>query len=247
MPEQSQTPQSANPPAQPTSTPPEVSQPFAIPTGMTPEAAAVRSRELTADKEFGARLIKGGKDSVEARELDALQRHSIGAEQPKAGAKVLTPAEARAAALEEVPATPEGYENLPFRHDDMPTPEGRTEIQGLIHTAGLTRSEAATMVSFAANDVIKWASMDDGQRDRHVNDSLARFGKMHGDQAPAMLDGARRLVAEITAKDGGRLREFLEESGAGVSLALIETLAAAAKRRYGTQPGGVTPKRPVGR
>src|ERR1700722_19072870 len=75
---------------------PEVSQPYSIPEGMTPEAAAVRIKELTIDKDFGVRLIKGGKDSREARELDALQRHSVGV-QPKAAGEVLTPEQARAA------------------------------------------------------------------------------------------------------------------------------------------------------
>ena len=284
----------------------EVSQPYTIPPGMTPEAAAARAQELTADKDFGARLLKGGTDSREAREWDALQRLAVSAQpgaqsrqaipktkpartptptpataqpsagltteqaktrlaelrsdatwrekfiagdgaarkefdrlneiavgvQPKAAGEVLTPEQARVAALNEVPVAPEGYEDLPFRHDDMPTPEGRTEIQGLMHTAGLTRSEAATMISFAATDVAKWTQMDDTRRELHIADSLGRFNKMHGDQAPAMLDGARRLVAEITAKDGGRLREILEETGAGASLAVINALAAAAKRRY---------------
>ena len=63
-------------------------------------------------------------------------------------------------------------------------------------------------------------------------DSLERFNRMHGADAPAMLEGARRLVADITAKDGGRLKEILEVTGAGASLAVINAIAAAAKRRY---------------
>ena len=47
-----------------------------------------------------------------------------------------------------------------------------------------------------------------------------------------MDDGARRLIAEITAKDGGRLRQILLETGAGASLAVWNAFAAAAKRKY---------------
>ncbi len=145
-----------------------------------------------------------------------------------------------------MPDKPEEYGELPFRHDDFPTPEGVTEIQGLMHTAGLTRGEAQTMVEFAANDLVKWSQMDDVARTEHLNDTRARFHKIHGDQASALEAGARRLIAEITAKDGGRLREILLVSGAGASLAVWNAIAAAAKRRYDPRPSGVTPKRRYG-
>ena len=89
------------------------------------------------------------------------------------------------------------------------------------------------MISFAANDVVKWSQMDEDAQQVHLNDTRARFNKIHGDQAPAMEAGARRLIAEITAKDGGRLREILLVSGAGASLAVWNAIAAAAKRKYG--------------
>jgi hypothetical protein len=199
----------------------------------TPEQAKSRIEELKTDEAWRTKYLAG--DRAAKKELDRLEAIAVGVDPDSAlakGAKALTPEQARLAALNEVPAAPEGYENLPFRHDDLPTPEGRTEIQGLMHTVGLTRSEGQTMISFAANDVAKWTQMDDAQRELHIADSLGRFNKMHGDQAPAMLDGARKLVAEITAKDGGRLREILEVTGAGASLAVINALAHAAKRRY---------------
>ena|SRR5579862_138672 len=281
---------------------PEVSQPYSIPADMTPEVAGERAKELVADRDFARRLLNGGKDSREARELDALQRRAVGAEpeangiqppqpirQAQAPASVqpavaLTPEEAKArlaelqsdetwrekffrndlatrkqfdrlteiaaqtlddkaptetevreartAALNAVPEKPEDYGELPFRRDDMPTPEGVAEIQSLMHTAGLTRSEAQTMISFAANDVLKWTQMDDARRELQLADTRERFFKIHGDQAQAMEDGARRLIAEITAKDGGRLREILLTTGAGASLAVWNAVAAAAKRRY---------------
>jgi len=57
---------------------PEVSQPYFIPAGMSPEQAAVRSKELIGDPDFAARYMKGGADSKEGRELHALQRHAVG-------------------------------------------------------------------------------------------------------------------------------------------------------------------------
>ena len=86
------------------------------------------------------------------------------------------------------------------------------------------------MVHYAGRDVAKWQRLDDAARELHMSDTLARFNKMHGDQAPAMLEGARRLVAELCTKDP-TLKSFLEDSGAGASLAVINALAAAAKRR----------------
>src|SRR5271156_5743520 len=91
---------------------PEVSQPYSIPAGMTAEAAMVRTKELIHDPDFSARLSKGGQDSREARELDALQRHALGAQPQTAVDQPQTAAEARAAALDEVPGAPDQYENL---------------------------------------------------------------------------------------------------------------------------------------
>jgi hypothetical protein len=95
----------------------------------------------------------------------------------------------------------------------------------------------STVLHYAGRDVTQWSQMEDDARERHQNDSVARFNRHHGDEAPAMLEGARRLVAELCTKDP-RLGPFLNDSGAGSSLALIEALAAAAKRRYGTRPSG---------
>ena len=102
------------------------------------------------------------------------------------------------------------------------------------------------MLHYAGRDVAHWTTMDDGSRERHMSDSIARFNKMHGADAPAMLEGARRLTAELCRKDPS-MKSFLEDSGAGASLAVISAVADAASRRYGTRPSGVTPKRPVGR
>ena len=103
------------------------------------------------------------------------------------------------------------------------------------------------MVHYAGRDVAKWQRMDDAARELHMSDSIARFNKMHGADAPAMLEGAPRLTAELCRKDPS-MKSFLEDSGAGASLAVISALADAAKRRYGKQsrPSGVTPKRRVG-
>jgi hypothetical protein len=219
-----------------------------IPAGMTSDGASLRIKELMADPDWRAKYMKGGKDSKEARELDALQRHAMGVESKTPG-EALTPEQARAAALNEVPKSPEGYE-IDWRDaspgDPVPE-EGVKAITSWAHGAGLTQSETSTMVYYAGRDVAKWQRMDDAARELHMSDSVARFNKMHGDEAPAMLEGARRLVAELGKKDPA-LKLFLEDSGAGASLGVISALADAASRRYGTQqrPSGVTPKRRAG-
>ncbi len=198
----------------------------------TPEQAKGRLDELNTNADWRKKFLTG--DLSARKEFDRLTEIAASVPEGTAiAAKAPTAAQARAAALDEVPAEPAGYTALPFRHDDRPSAEGTAEIQGLIHAAGLTRSEANTMVSFAANDLVKWGQMDEVARAHHLNDTVARFRALHGEQAPAMEAGARRLVAEIDAKQGGRLREILMTSGAGASLGVWNAIATAAKRRYG--------------
>jgi hypothetical protein len=195
---------------------------------LTPEAARVRLAELKADPAWVKARLDGGNKSAQAHEEDALLQIVASAGRLPA----VTPGEARAAALEQVPEKPEGYGQLPFKPGDLPPAEGITQIQGWMHTAGLTRSEAQTVVSLAHADIAKWQGLNEEQRGQHKTDTVARFNRMHGAEAPAMLEGARRLARELCAKDS-MLESFLQESGAGSSLAVINALAAAAKRRYG--------------
>ena len=112
----------------------------------TPEQAKARLEELNTDSAWRRKFLDG--DLAIRKEFDRLTE--IAAQVPEgtaaASKKALTAAEARAAALEAVPDSPKDYGELPFRRDDMPTPEGITEIQGLMHTAGLTKREAQTMI-----------------------------------------------------------------------------------------------------
>src|SRR5208282_4392934 len=96
-----------NPVAGPTA--PEVSQPYSVPAGMTKEQAQARLAELKQDKGWGERWMKAGPSSREAREFDALTRHVVGAEQPKAKVEP-TPTERALAGLEP-PATPADYKS----------------------------------------------------------------------------------------------------------------------------------------
>ncbi len=168
----------------------------------TPEQAKARLEELNTDSAWRRKFLDG--DLAIRKEFDRLTE--IAAQVPEgtaaASKKALTAAEARAAALEAVPDSPKDYGELPFRRDDMPTPEGITEIQGLMHTAGLTKREAQTMILVCSKRCRELAVVGYARRELHVADSLERFNRMHGADAPAMLEGARRLVAEITAKDG---------------------------------------------
>ena len=86
---------------------PEVSQPYSIPAGMTEEHAKARLDELKQDKEWGARYLKGGKDSREGHELDALTRHALGQQQPEAKPEPTLPEKALAALGP--PPKPEDY------------------------------------------------------------------------------------------------------------------------------------------
>ena len=89
---------------------PEISQPYSIPADMTPEAAGERAKELVGDRDFARRLLNGGKDSREAKELDALQRRAVGAESEAVGVRPAQPvrqAQAPASVQPAVALTPE--------------------------------------------------------------------------------------------------------------------------------------------
>jgi hypothetical protein len=194
----------------------------------TPEQAKSRLEELNTDAVWRKKFFAG--DLSARKEFDRLTELAANVPAGTANrAKDMTPAEARAAELEAVPDSPEGY-HVNWR-GDPPPPEGVQATTGWMHAAGLSRAESSEMLHFAAKDVGKWMQMNDPARELHIQDTLARFNKMHGDQAPAMLAGAKRLVAELCKKDP-TLKSFLEESGAGASLGVISALANAAKRRY---------------
>src|SRR5579862_4426623 len=134
----------------PQTTPEVVSAPFTIPEGMTAADAKVRLEELKHDREWGQRYIKGGTDSREAREFDALTRHATGAEQPKAE-KPPTEQERAVAGLEP-PAKPEDYKldkilRNPFNNDvavepDPETTEALTKtLLPAAHTYGLSQGD----------------------------------------------------------------------------------------------------------
>src|SRR6266851_9198870 len=68
---------------------PPAQQPFALPDGMTAEAAHQRIHELQQDREFGQRWLASGNDSPEGRLMDALQHRALN-QQPAVATPELT-------------------------------------------------------------------------------------------------------------------------------------------------------------
>jgi hypothetical protein len=197
---------------------------------LTPEAAKAKSEQLMADPVWRKAYLEGGAKSAQAAELDALQR--IIAQAPEGtSAKAPTAAEARAAALDAVPDKPEDYGELPFRIGDAPPPEGVTAIQGWMKELNLTKSDASSVVYFAARDVARLETMSPEQREANAVEVIKVFGKRHGADAAALYEGACKLADELSAKDS-RFKQFLELTGAFDSPAVLEALARTAKQRY---------------
>jgi hypothetical protein len=224
--------------SQPVNTPgagPEVSQPYAIPEGMTPADAKARLDELKQDKDFVAGLRKhvpfGGK-SREQHEWDALIAHAAGAEKPSAPRLQRDPSAAeldtrtpqeRAAA---VPAEPSGYRldyRLPGQGVDLTIPENAkldTDIRGWLHAAGQTQQDAASLVDTLKIDAAKFAPMNDEQWQAHHDDTIERFNRIHGADAPAAMNTARAAIDAIERAHPG-FKDFVAERGLGASLGFL--------------------------
>jgi hypothetical protein len=136
---------------------PEVSQSYTIPAGMTAEAAALRSRELIGDPDFAARLMKGGMDSKEGRELDALQRHTLNQAQPTPAAPINENQEA----LKGLGAPSEPYDlsnvRIPdggfLRLDEATNKLAADELLPQARSLDLSQSDVAMIASTVANPV----------------------------------------------------------------------------------------------
>ncbi len=133
----------------------EVSQPYSIPEGMTPEAARERIEELKGDSDFGKRFLAGDKRA--ANEFDALTRHAMGQQQPEVKAEP-TDNEKALAALGP-PAKPEDYRLDNIRdpvtgyqvglHGEQLPAETKTLIDKTLfpaaHSLGLSQSDISAV------------------------------------------------------------------------------------------------------
>jgi hypothetical protein len=203
---------------------PEASQRYSIPPGMTPEAADARAKELVADKEFGARFLRGGKDSREARELDALQRLGAGARPEVPRKRPAAVAGARTQA--QAPATTQP-------------------------SVGLTREAAKEQLAELRSDQ-EWvkARMSNGpdSAQAHQEDALQRIAVGAAANPAAVPAGvaeltaaqARARLAELRADEPWQKRFFAGDLKAKKEFDYL-TEAAAKVAEPGAPPGASPP------
>jgi hypothetical protein len=226
-----------------TSTPdagPEVSQPYSIPAGMTPEGAKARLNELKQDKDFSARLFKGGNQSREGREWDALIRHAAGAQPPEAKVEP-TPSEKALAALG-APAKPEDYKlndvrdpatGWPIRMDE----ETSTLVNGTLLPAAHALDLSQADVVMIADGVTR--PMDEEKCD-------ATLHRIWGKDFEKGLEDFRAAVADprLSQYKLPALFEAYPET-LGNNPALIAGIVAAYRRRGLADKQSVARKRSV--
>ena len=200
---------------------PEVSQPYSIPAGMTPEQAQARLDELKQDKEWGARWMKAGPSSREAREFDALTRHVVGAEQPKA--KVELSENDRALAALGAPPQPADYNLLDVRDPKTGFLLRLDEANHtLVHGTMLPAAHALDLsqgdVNMIAANITKPSSWEDCEAALH---------RLWGPDFDARLDDFRAAVTD--PKHRALLEEFPEQLGNNPMV--IASVVAAYRRR----------------
>jgi hypothetical protein len=193
---------------------------FSVPAGFTPAMAKARIDELLTDKEFGKRYLSGDKRA--AAELDALQRHSLGIDQPT------VPQEPSPAPGEQPPPRPENYNlhRLPPQMNDDQRAE-LTEMKGVAHAAGLPQpwfEMASRQAEVDANRYNGWAD------DAIADDVDGRLRRHFGADYDRCNEGARAIAGEIEAKHPGTL-EKLRRAGLARNMALLTWLMQRGRER----------------
>ena len=80
-----------------------------------------------------------------------------------------------------------------------------------------------------AKNGAQWQQMTAPQRELHGRQAQAQIERLFGDKASERIALARQMIHELEAKKPGLIR-YLEETGAGNSVALIANLALHGER-----------------
>jgi hypothetical protein len=200
-----------------------VSQPYAIPAGMTADGAQARIKELLADKEFGARFINGSADSREHREMDALNRHALGME--PGSATEAPPVEQSA---RPVPPIDETEYKMPPLIPLDDTDEARAqfgEARSMALAHGLSSGEFTTIAEQQAADLQRFQGMTTEEIQAKLDAEMQRIWR---DDYDGHVERVERYLA-----DHRGLREKLVGLGLGHNKAALMILGQLAAVRYG--------------
>jgi hypothetical protein len=107
--------------------------------------------------------------------------------------------------------------------------EAEKTMRGWLAEARFSKAIGSAVAQEAARFAPTWQSMDDAGREAHSTEVRAQLHRMWGDQTPARIALAQRLVAEIEKKRPG-IRDMLEASGAGSNLRVLVNLGLQAER-----------------
>jgi hypothetical protein len=138
--------------------------------------------------------------------------------------------------MEEQIVAPDDISNYSFPYEPgMEELSPDAQAADMMYRTWLRDAEIpANIGSVMAKDVNEFvrrvADYSDAQHELEYKTTTAMLQRVWGDRTSHMINLARKLVAELDTRHGGRVLDFLESSGAGNCPELIVQLANHAER-----------------